>query len=417
MKNYLISIVIFTLGFSLGWLSNNELVSNSSEQQPAASQSNERGFSSRSTTEPSVISLSNLSTPSVNAKPELERATNRSNEALFSKLLDTRRYRDAVTLYQDIDRQSERLREQLKSQLLTHLNQLIIDQRYSDFSELSGLFLAVYYDDLDVLLLLADFNYKTGVFIEAINVYQLAKTYSYTLADQQKLLTQFNTFVKAVDDFYTQKADWFALGNFYYHIGTVGLLSSHHQYRQAIVMHNSGDTLAAIELLQQLTNDSIVGGQAITSLEQLIGEDRRKYRRAVETQFSRLPDAEAIALQRIGNQYLVDIHLNRVDQATLLIDTGASTTILSRKSFNQLTTKKHLRILGQRIFQTANGFTEGTLYRIPQLQLGSHLIEDAQIAVLDFTMRPGVDGLLGMNILGQFRFHIEQESISLLLGR
>jgi hypothetical protein len=44
------------------------------------------------------------------------------------------------------------------------------------------------------------------------------------------------------------------------------------------------------------------------------------------------------------------------------------------------------------------------------------MLNDAQIAVLDFKMPEGVDGLLGMNVLEHFRFHIDQEKQLLYLA-
>ena len=44
-------------------------------------------------------------------------------------------------------------------------------------------------------------------------------------------------------------------------------------------------------------------------------------------------------------------------------------------------------------------------------------MNNTQIAVLEFDMNQGVDGLLGMNVLGQFRFQIDQENTQLLLSR
>lgn len=442
MKNYLIAIGIFTLGFGLGWSLDwsakqgrpphnllpasainpvtRPLSSDPGDTAPGVARADTVQLSATkgivTASSPTVLSAPPMPIPE-DAESSLKTVVGESVEVLFVELLAARRYEQVVVLYQNLDRQGERPRERLKPLLLTHLNRLITDQNHSDFAELSDLFLAVYYDDLDVLLQLADFHYGAGAFVEAVNVYHLAKTYSYSDAHQQKLLSHFNPFVEAVDHFYTQKADWQALGHFYGHLQTTGLWSSHHQYRQAMVMHNSGDTLAAIESLRQLIDDHIAGEQATASLAQLTGQGGPTHRPAVATPFGHSATGEAVALQRVGKQYAVDVYFNHIDRATLLIDTGAATTTLSRASFNQLTISQRSHALGKRTFQTANGLAEGVLYRAPQLQLGSHLIADAQIAVLEFTMAPNIDGLLGMDILGRFRFHIEQESASLLLDR
>lgn len=59
----------------------------------------------------------------------------------------------------------------------------------------------------------------------------------------------------------------------------------------------------------------------------------------------------------------------------------------------------------------------GTVYSVPELQLGPYRLEDTQVAVIDFETAPEIDGLLGMNILRQFRFQIDQENSELQLSK
>ena len=58
----------------------------------------------------------------------------------------------------------------------------------------------------------------------------------------------------------------------------------------------------------------------------------------------------------------------------------------------------------------------GTVYSVAELGLGPYLIKNTQIAVIDFDVSRGFDGLLGMNVLGQFRFQIDQDNANLLLS-
>ena len=68
------------------------------------------------------------------------------------------------------------------------------------------------------------------------------------------------------------------------------------------------------------------------------------------------------------------------------------------------------------MFSTANGIAKGDIYRVERLKLGKFTLNGSQLAVLNFTMPAGVDGLLGMNVLAQFRFHIDQEKQLLYLA-
>ena len=66
---------------------------------------------------------------------------------------------------------------------------------------------------------------------------------------------------------------------------------------------------------------------------------------------------------------------------------------------------------------TASGVIMGTVYSVTELRLGPYAMKNTQIAVLDFDVSRNIDGLLGMNVLGQFRFQIDQENARLLLNR
>jgi clan AA aspartic protease (TIGR02281 family) len=423
-------IIIFTAGFSFGWLAKARwLPFEYSSGSPAADSvrsspdfppsdlindvDTEKSLHNSPKLAVNVADIPGSSQSSLSLNKERRPDSHSNVLAIFNQLLTARRYKEAIVLYQDHEYLGGQYMAGLKNSVVNNLRLLLKAQKQNDFSELADLFLAVYYDDIDVLLLLADFNQASGAYMDTINVYQLAKTYAYSDTQQQKLLAHFNEFVEATDSFFAAKKDWFALGNFYSHIEATGLLTSSYQYRQAIVSINSGDNLYAEKRLQQLVSDSLVGVDAIATLKKLRGAHS-----AGETgRNGSWRGADKVALQHRGNQYLVDLQVSGRDQVTLLIDTGASMTTLSQSAFLALSSKSEAVELGKRVFNTANGMIKGTVYSIPQLNLGSYRLENVQIAVLDFTLSGGVDGLLGMNVLGQFRFQIDQENVSLLLDR
>jgi len=116
--------------------------------------------------------------------------------------------------------------------------------------------LSNYYEDIDVLLLLADFNKSLGSYFEVVDVFLLAKTYAYSEADQKTVQVRFNSFVKEIDDFYTNQKNWLALVSFYSYIDTSGLMTSLFQYQQALAHLRSGDQYFAIEQFRLLLRGS-----------------------------------------------------------------------------------------------------------------------------------------------------------------
>jgi len=427
MNHRLVPILLLVIGFSLGWLScggwevddRSERLSQDVSHLPSltdhsrSTDSQKDGDTSGSSAvSTALLAIESKQVPTLESNQSVSPHGGLSVVRVFEQLLKDQQYQDATALYQEQDQRNTSSVSRLRALLLRQLDQLLTAREYTRFSELVDAFLSVYHDDIDVLLLLADFNYRNSFFIEAVNVYQFIKTYAYTAIQQQQGASRFDEFVSDVDQYYTKQKDWFSLSGFYSHIEVSGLLSASYQYRQAIAYLNSGDEFSAIERLKPLVNDREVGNKAVSVLNTLIEPNIG----AGSSQDNRFQGGEKIALQQLGNQYLVDLQINRRDKVTLLIDTGASMTTLSRSAFSSLSTRTKAVAVGTRIFQTANGITKGTVYAVDQLRLGSFQLNNTHIAVLDFSLSPGVDGLLGMNVLGQFHFQIDQDNVSLLVN-
>ena len=427
MNTHFIVIVTFILGLGSGWLGKTWLGSDQSALFATASTDSASSAGIQNSVSDSVITLE-----SANSNGDLPATQNildiapRQQSQLyedkpggitifdhFKNLLNDRLYFDAMTLYQDQGQLNSQTIARLRRALFDHLTTLSQTRNNTDFSELIESYLSIYYDDIDALLLLADFNKVNGSYFEVIDVYLLAKTYAYNDVDQQKVLSRFNDFVKEIDSFYTNQKNWVSLINLYSHINTAGLMTSPFQFQQALAHLRSGDEYFAIEQFTQLLNDTLVGESAATALNKLTA-----YTEAPGPIVSApLDNSEAIPLQKLGNQYLVNLTINRRDDIKLLIDTGASMTTLSRAKFDSVNTSGEAVIQDRRVFRTASGVIMGTVYSVPELSLGPYRLTNTQIAVLDFDIDREIDGLLGMNILGQFRFQIDQENTRLLLSR
>lgn len=434
MNNNYLFAVFFITSFSFGWFANSWWSTKNSLSEQVASQSiNTKGntlsnsqsiklpirqssYPQKNTNNETSAKSGYISNDDVSDDQQLSAISSVSDETLssmFDRLLWAHRYDDAMLIYQEQYEAGNDNSVLLKQRILMRLQSLLKNNDKNNFSELTDSFLSSYYDDIDILLLLAEFNQVNGLYIEASNVYQLAKSYAYEDALAQKVLDKFYDFVETIDSYYASNNDWSSLVNLYAHIEALGLLNSSYQYRQAIIYHKNGDDYFAIEQLTRLEADDVVGDQATAALKKLMGDEASG--RIVQT--NPWANASAIALQQNGNQYLVDLGVNAKDEVRLLIDTGASLTTLSRTSFLALTRDADVSEVGSRLFQTANGVTKGSVYLFPELTLGPYVLQNIQIAVLDFTLSAGIDGLLGMNVLGQFRFQIDQDNIQLLLTK
>ena len=130
--------------------------------------------------------------------------------------------------------------------------------------------------------------------------------------------------------------------------------------------------------------------------------------------FSDSADDIQVALERIGNQYRVEaIALNQ--RASMILDTGASTTAISSRLFARLGKMRNLTFIGIFNVQTASGSVEAQLVKIPKFTFAGYTFNDVSAIVLPEEALPDADGLLGMNVLSELDFSIlPQEDILLL---
>lgn len=330
----------------------------------------------------------------------------------FKKQLTAHNYVAAIDIYQVSLDANDTGDLGLKPLLMEHIEMLISSSSQSQFTELTELYLSVFYDDIDVLLSLAKFNRSTGFLAEAAAILHLVKSYAYTNRDKITVEATIDDFISQVHTDLVSADDLFGLANIYQQMHRLNLLTPMHRLRQAQLSIQTGSMASAREILADLIQEPSVSAEA----EQIMLNHQQELslgkgnKMAMKNGYS-----DQIVLARRGNQYLADLEIQDTKVA-LLIDTGASMTTLSQQAFQTLSNNHTFDLLGQRIFNTANGIAKGNIYQVDSLTLGRFTLAGIQIAVLDFSMPDGVDGLLGMNILANFRFHIDQKTQMLYLA-
>lgn len=121
------------------------------------------------------------------------------------------------------------------------------------------------------------------------------------------------------------------------------------------------------------------------------------------TQFDR-----AIDLTRRGDHFVVSATLNN-RKMNLMIDTGASTTVLTQKAFSKLRTGRfNSDFIGEYLVNTAGGQIKAPIYRLRSMAIADYRIKDIAVVVLPMEEFSQADGLLGMNFLREFDFRIDQ---------
>jgi clan AA aspartic protease (TIGR02281 family) len=324
------------------------------------------------------------------------------NAERFRQLLMKQRFERALTYYEQALSLDDGYRLVLKPVLEQYLTVCMDQCGEGVFVEVVNVWLADYYQDIPVLLLLAEHQRLQGQPEEAASTLQLAATYAYQTEHQEDVNAAVQRLVMATDEALSQQENWVELLGFYEYLEVIDLDTREFLLREAILYRVLGETQRSRELL--------------LALQQRDNKSNRGWTETLDQQLSLIsPQPEtidrpghAIAVTGLGDHFLVEATLNRMSAVNLLIDTGASLTTLSQASFAGLP-KTRFKYRGARMFNTANGLTRGDVYRAASIGLGDIQLNDIDIAVLDYPSASNIDGLLGMNVLRHYRFEIDQD--------
>jgi len=124
-------------------------------------------------------------------------------------------------------------------------------------------------------------------------------------------------------------------------------------------------------------------------------------------------ESKSTAVRFRGNQAIVPVRINYRDtvvEAWLLLDTGATVTMISTSLADRLgikpasTESRYSQVADGRVIQVFRT-------RVDSLTVGPKLKYNAEVAIMPSDgPAMGFDGLLGMNFLGDFRYHLDVNS-------
>lgn len=150
-----------------------------------------------------------------------------------------------------------------------------------------------------------------------------------------------------------------------------------------------------------------------------------RYRKQVQTRPSELPPsspapaerrppvpAAEIPLERHASGYIVEARFNNAAAARLIVDTGATSTLISSRFANRLGLV--VRRDPPVILRTAGGQVEAGWAEVQTIDVGGKRSGPLKVVVHDAL--EDADGLLGMNFLGAYRVEIYAQRPSLILS-
>lgn len=116
-----------------------------------------------------------------------------------------------------------------------------------------------------------------------------------------------------------------------------------------------------------------------------------------------------VPLLKQGEHFIVEGSINNQTSVRLLLDTGASISLLSQTVFDDLQLMVGAEYMQEITLNTAGGEVVADLYKFAQFDLHGYVVENILFAVSNEVIS-GSDGLLGMNYLKHFDFYIDQNN-------
>lgn len=323
-------------------------------------------------------------------------------EKLFDDLLEYHQYRHVVRLYNE--QESDAVQERYRAAIIDHLNGLLAAKDYLRADQLLLLYLFENFRDIDVLLIRADLDGLQGNYRQMIeNLYEV-KSYEYRA---QQIASIEEKIREVVARYGRQLLD-------------AGKHEGRLELYERLVLLEPDYSYYFIELASaQLALGRL--DEAWQSL-MLVASDPRVSDRAQEL-LSRLDSsitfsqstAISIPLVRRGDHFVVKARINNRFPVRLLLDTGASMTVVKRGILESAGVRMGVEV-PSRQFSTVSGEAQGPVYRVDALALGAQSVANMEIAVLELSGLDDVDGLLGMNFLKHFKLYIDQSKLELRLS-
>lgn len=114
-----------------------------------------------------------------------------------------------------------------------------------------------------------------------------------------------------------------------------------------------------------------------------------------------------VPLQQVGHLFVATVRLNGEQDARLIVDTGASHSIVSHRLAIELGLYSD-SAMGTATMNTVGGPVQAPMARIKSIRLAEAEVKDSVVVIYDLPDSPaGVEGLLGLSALRQFQVTLD----------
>ncbi|WP_281560035.1 retropepsin-like aspartic protease [Thalassomonas sp. RHCl1] len=319
--------------------------------------------------------------------------------AQIKALVQSEAYYDALALFVDLNQEYPAQALPVREGWLTYIDNLLTAKRFGAAELFLQAYLHAYPDDIAFLSLRVDFFQAKRQTEQAIeHAYDLL----YHILDYQQKLDYLNAArerVKQESKILLQRQAWQALAQLCQQVLAldpefydIQLLLARAEYEQDFLVAAESNARPLLDLPQ-------LASRAQSLLDKID---------AAYIEPSRIP------LVQEGQHYIVRGLINQDHPVSLMLDTGASISLLSQDTFEQLGLEAQARFIETIRLNTAGGVVNSSLYQVSSFEISGYVLNDMHFAVSPYFSSQH-DGLLGMNYLGRFNFYIDQGDKSLKL--
>ncbi len=391
MKRNIERVFIFILGFTLAWVY--------------------IGMRSSTDPKPAIINVYNPTVrPLLTDQHEADKnvgeikVSTLSNYEVAEKLLLSGKVDEFMQLYAMLrSAEQESANAKYKQLIMRQITQLNEKNQKTEAYVLLKAYLEFEFDDVGGLMLLARFDRAQGNYLAAIDTMYKARSYAHQIDDIDEASRSIRSLVSEYKQRLNKADDSLALLELYgrltelepdYALNYIGLAQAH------MALGNNEDARRALSL---------------ASFDPEVSDKTQKLLNIINQKPAlNIDNTTAVSLLRSGDQFAADAVLNNSVQVLLLLDTGASLSIISSDTLARLGLSPDQ---AERIgwFNTANGVVQAPIMSLAEFTVGGHMVENIDVAIMDVSASGAIDGLLGMNFLKHFKFYIDQSENTLHL--
>lgn len=328
--------------------------------------------------------------------------TQQTNELqrLAEQAFTAREFELAVEYYSELLRQNEVLANELLQQWVFASKQWIATGHIQNTESFVTAFLQYNPFEISVLEVEAKRLEFVNQLPKAIDTYRLMIENSLDLEDISNWLSTVHALVFQQHQLYEVAEQWLTIVEFIEPMLYLEPNYLPYQYMFASALFHLGRYQESKSLLNSLQFEPEFKVRAENLLQKIANQ---------------LAANQQVELTQIGAHYIVEGIIEQQSAIELMIDTGASLSVMSLQKFEQLSSWHSPTYIRSADMNTAGGVVNAPIYRFENFTIAGLTINEFDFVVMELENLDKADGLLGMNYLRYFDFQIDQSRSVLLI--